>query len=65
MIVYQLVKKVTGVANELSQDIPFIGGLVGGGRIPISAALPNIGITASSIATAFSDEDSTKKTNCY
>ncbi len=33
--------KVTKATKTLTQDVPFIGGVLGGGRLPISAALPS------------------------
>ena len=31
---------VMGFAENIMQDIPFVGGLMGGGRVPISSAMP-------------------------
>lgn len=33
--------KATNITKDLIKPIPFIGGLVGGGRLPISAAIPD------------------------
>jgi len=32
-----------GLGEDVAENMPFIGGLMGGGRIPISSALPDIG----------------------
>jgi uncharacterized protein YukE len=34
------VDAVMGLAENVVQEIPFVGGLIGGGRVPISSALP-------------------------
>lgn len=34
---------VANTAKNLAQEVPFVGGLLGGGRLPVSAALPDIG----------------------
>lgn len=33
-------EKLTSITEDLVQEIPFIGGLFGGGRLPISSAIP-------------------------
>lgn len=33
----------TSLAKNIAEDMPFIGGLIGGGRLPISSALPDVG----------------------
>lgn len=33
-------EKFTAITEDLVQDLPFVGGLFGGGRVPISAAIP-------------------------
>lgn len=35
-------EKVTTVAKSVAEEAPFIGGLLGGGRIPISSAMPDM-----------------------
>ena len=32
---------VTGIGESVAESIPFIGGILGGGRVPISSALPD------------------------
>ena len=34
---------VANTAKNLAQEVPFVGGLLGGGRLPVSAAFPDIG----------------------
>lgn len=34
---------VANTAKNLAQEVPFVGGLLGGGRLPVSAALPDLG----------------------
>lgn len=36
-----------GVAENVAESLPFIGGLLGGGRVPISSALPDIATVSS------------------
>lgn len=35
-------EKITTIAKDFAEEIPFVGGLLGGGRIPISSALPDL-----------------------
>lgn len=42
-------------ATNIAEEIPFIGGLMGGGRIPISSALPYDGISIDSFSEMMSD----------
>jgi hypothetical protein len=57
-------KKVSKVASELAtevvEEIPFVGGLIGGGRLPISNALPDIGETAKATISLFEEGDKKK-----
>lgn len=49
---------VTGLLGNVAEELPFIGGLLGGGRVPIQSALPdaeNLG------KVVFSDDWSTEK----
>lgn len=39
---------VTNLGENIAQNLPFVGGLLGGGRLPIQAAIPDVG----KIATA-------------
>lgn len=32
-----------GLGENLAQELPFVGGLLGGGRIPVSSAIPDMG----------------------
>ena len=34
--------RIRGLGKDILEEIPFVGGLAGGGRLPISAALPSI-----------------------
>ena len=35
-------KAMAGIGENVLQEVPFVGGLLGGGRLPISSALPSI-----------------------
>lgn len=50
-------KKIQDTATLYAQQLPFVGGLLGGGRLPISAALPDVG----NLLTAFNSNVPTKK----
>ena len=49
---------VTGVLGDAAEELPFIGGVLGGGRVPISSALPD---WDNLLKTVTSDTWSTKK----
>lgn len=49
---------ITGTLEDTAEQLPFIGGVLGGGRIPISSALPDAG---NLLKAATNDEWSTKK----
>lgn len=49
---------VTGALGNVAEELPFIGGVVGGGRVPISSALPD---WDNLLKTVTSDTWSTKK----
>lgn len=40
--------KFSSITSSLSGELPFVGGIMGGGRLPIQAALPSIGTTIES-----------------
>lgn len=44
------------LGENVAQELPFVGGLLGGGRLPISAALPNVGNLAGAITGGLSGE---------
>lgn len=46
---------VGNLVEDLIKDVPFVGGLMGGGRIPISSALPYDGISTESIQNLITD----------
>lgn len=47
----------TGLAESVAENLPFVGGILGGGRIPISSALPDFENLAKAIAyDGWSDE---------
>ena len=51
---------VLGFAENVAQELPFVGGLLGGGRVPISSALPydgNVMDLLEGTANAFAGED--------
>lgn len=45
-----------GVAENVAESLPFIGGLLGGGRVPISSALPDIATVSSNALGMMSGE---------
>lgn len=55
-------EKLVDVSGNVAQELPFVGGLLGGGRLPISAALPNIGTVTKS---AFELSDKEKSENAW
>lgn len=46
-------EKVTSIGGDLIGEAPFLGGVAGGGRLPIQAALPSVSDTVSSVADLF------------
>lgn len=46
-------EKVTSIGEDLIGEAPFLGGVAGGGRLPIQAALPSASDTVSSVADLF------------
>ena len=61
-------KKVETLAKETSQEMPFIGGIMGGGRLPIQGAIPYenplsmVLSTFEDMGKAFGDDEGKKKT---
>ena len=49
------------LVDNILEEVPFIGGLVGGGRIPISSVMPYEGDYQSFISDAFNDEVKVKE----
>ena len=47
--------KVSSTAKNIASELPFVGGLLGGGRLPISSALPDLGTTVESITNLGDD----------
>ena len=60
--------KISAIAKDTAQELPFVGGLLGGGRLPIQSAIPYenplemVTGTISDVSKTF-DEDETKKKN--
>lgn len=48
--------KGTKITKNISEEIPFVGGLLGGGRIPISSAFPDTETTFRSASNLFKDD---------
>lgn len=46
-------EKVKSIGGDLIGEVPFFGGILGGGRLPIQAALPSVSDTVSSVADLF------------
>lgn len=47
---------VTALGENVAEQMPFVGGLLGGGRVPISSALPDVGTLSTSVAGLISGE---------
>lgn len=50
-----------GVAKNVAENIPFVGGLMGGGRLPINSALPNVSNVWNASAGLLSGEGNARK----
>lgn len=52
------------VAKDVASELPFLGNILGGGRLPISSALPDVSNSVESVSTLLNKETkkSTKKT---
>ncbi|MDV3426957.1 MAG: hypothetical protein LIR50_07190 [Bacillota bacterium] len=61
-------EKIESTTKSIAQELPFISGILGGGRLPIQGALPygdplsTILNTGSDISTVFGNDDSKKAT---
>lgn len=53
--------KITSIATEAGEQLPFVGGLLGGGRVPVSGALPSLPNIAKAGVGWASGEMNTKK----
>lgn len=49
-------EKLSSIINDSAGELPFIGGLLGGGRLPISGALPSISTTTESLLNLADDK---------
>jgi len=54
-------KAGTALAGNVAENLPFVGGLLGGGRLPISSALPNAGNVWNAAAGLASGEGNARK----
>ena len=52
---------IATLGEGVAEELPFIGGLLGGGRVPISSALPDIGSLSSAAAGLMSGEMASNK----
>ena len=41
--------KMSSISKSIIEELPFVGGIMGGGRLPIQSAIPDIGNTVESI----------------
>lgn len=58
-----LADDIKNIGTETIKEMPFIGGILGGGRLPIQGAIPSIGTTITSFSTLNdieADEDKKK-----
>lgn len=49
------------LAKNVAEDLPFVGGLLGGGRLPISSAIPDVGNLWNAGANIISGEGDNRK----
>ena len=56
-----LAKTGTDLGENIAENIPFVGGLMGGGRLPISSALPNVPNVWNASAGLLSGEGNARK----
>ena len=52
--------KLSSISNSVVSELPFVGGIMGGGRLPIQSAIPDIGTTVESV-TQLGDYSKRKK----
>lgn len=53
--------KLTSIGTDITEQLPFIGSLVGGGRVPVNGAIPNVGnLTKAGIGLATREMDSNR-----
>ena len=52
---------IASFGENVAQDIPFVGGLFGGGRVPISSALPNVATVATNVGNLITGDVDSKK----
>lgn len=56
--------KVASIGTDIAEQLPFVGGLVGGGRIPVNGAIPDVGnLTKAGIGLATGEMDSNRAMN--
>lgn len=56
--------KVANIGTDVAEQLPFVGGLVGGGRVPVNGAIPNAAnLTKAGIGLATGEMDSNKAIN--
>lgn len=56
--------KIVNIGTEFGEQAPFVGGLLGGGRVPVNGALPNIAnVTKASVGLITGEMDSKKALN--
>ena len=49
-------EKLSAITSDTAEELPFIGGLLGGGRLPISGAIPSISSTTEAIINLADDK---------
>lgn len=52
---------IASLGDNVAQDIPFVGGLFGGGRVPISSALPDVATIATNTGNLITGDVDSKK----
>lgn len=52
------VQATASLAENVAQELPFVGGVLGGGRVPISSALPDMGnLVSNAVGLASGEKD--------
>lgn len=54
-------EKIADTALDYGKELPFVGGLIGGGRVPVNGAIPNVGNLAKGAVGLMTGEMDSKK----
>ena len=57
-------EKIVNISTEVGEQLPFVGGLLGGGRVPVNGAIPGISnLTKGTVGLITGEMDSKKAVN--